>query len=260
MLVKAGDPVLDGVPLTDAEVLGIHLVFGHLELGKLTREATPRHDGLKPAAFPQRAVLEQSQQGQRACRRAPRASASPAPCTFRIRAARCRSRNLYRASRSVAVANSGAVMPADATRSRSASSSPLSPGQGRASRLSPGVAEAAWPRRPGTLSVLDLQRVCQAGYGRVPGGGDGASPAGFSSGRSRWPKALAADGPHGQRPGEAAAGDRGADLRWLPVWLPITAAKEDDLAKGIAVATFRRRGRVFLETRKITSRIAELPR
>ena len=121
---------------------------------------------------------------------AQRASASPTPCTFRIRAARCRSRNPHRASRSVAVANSGAVMPADATRSRSALS-PLSPGQGRASRLSPGVAEAAWPRRPGTLSVLDLQRVCQAGYGRVPGGGDGASPAGFSSGRSRWPRAGA---------------------------------------------------------------------
>lgn len=58
LLVKAGHPVLDGVMLINAEVLGIHLVFGHLELGKLTRKATPRHDILKPPAFPQRAVLE----------------------------------------------------------------------------------------------------------------------------------------------------------------------------------------------------------
>ena len=71
LLVEAGHPVLNGVTLIDAEVLGIHLVFGHLEFGKLTREATPRHDILKPPAFPQRAVLEQSQQGQRACRRGP---------------------------------------------------------------------------------------------------------------------------------------------------------------------------------------------
>lgn len=41
------------------------------------------------------------------------------PCTFRIKAERCRSRNPHRASRSAEVANSGIVMQADATRSRS---------------------------------------------------------------------------------------------------------------------------------------------
>ena len=70
VLVKAGDPVLNGVPLTDAEILGIHLVFGHLEPGKLTRNSPPPNM-LKNPALPQNAERLQSQQGQRACRRGP---------------------------------------------------------------------------------------------------------------------------------------------------------------------------------------------
>jgi hypothetical protein len=59
----------------------------------------------------------------------------------------------------------------------------------------------------------------QAAYGRVLGGGDGTSPGGVRpAGHSGRGQAVAADRPHRQGSGQAAAGDRGVRIRERKRW------------------------------------------